>query len=184
MPSYLGAGLPTSRVLGEDVVEDPVGSELAHVAWQALGIQRLELRLALVELLVVTLRAGAWGSMVRPRQVQTAVREEAGGLQLSLTFSKAMRAWVSYTSTVNSVRMPCTWARGEQELQQAGRVGRARRAACTGSLPVSTHRQVLPDGLHLLTGKGVILLLLPVGLHHAQRLFQNLAGIKSKPKKG
>lgn len=40
--------------------------------------------------------------------------------------------------------------------------------------------QVLPNGLHLLTGKGVVLLLLPVGLYHAQRLLQNLQGIESK----
>lgn len=58
----LGVGPPgpaaaplTSGVLGEDVVEDPVGGELAHVAGQVLRVQRLELRLALVELLVVTL---------------------------------------------------------------------------------------------------------------------------------
>lgn len=40
--------------------------------------------------------------------------------------------------------------------------------------------QVLPNGLHLLTGKGVVLLLLPVGLDHAQRLLQNLQRTESK----
>lgn len=32
-----------------------------------------------------------------------------GGALSPLTFSRAMRACVSYTSTVNSVRTPCTW---------------------------------------------------------------------------
>lgn len=40
--------------------------------------------------------------------------------------------------------------------------------------------QILPNGLHLLTGKGIVLLLLPVGLDHAQRLLQNLQVIEPK----
>lgn len=86
-----------------------------------------------------------------------------------LTFSKAMRAWVSYTSTVNSVRTPCTWAAGEQMSHRS----RAGPAVWPPPRP-PPHRQVLPDGLHLLAGEGVVLLLLPVGLDHAQRLLQNL----------
>lgn len=40
--------------------------------------------------------------------------------------------------------------------------------------PVKTHGKVLSYGLHLLTGVGVVLVGLPVGFNHLQRLFQNL----------
>lgn len=63
-----------SRVLGEDIVEDAVGGELTHVAGQALRVQRLELRLALVELLMVTL-AGGWG--MEGEEEQSEAREGA-----------------------------------------------------------------------------------------------------------
>ena len=51
----------TQRVLSEDVVEDPVGGELCDVARVALGEERLELRLALVEILMVSLLHGDAG---------------------------------------------------------------------------------------------------------------------------
>lgn len=47
---------PTSRVFGEDVVDEAVGGELAHVLRGAVLVEGLQLRLALVELLVVALR--------------------------------------------------------------------------------------------------------------------------------
>lgn len=42
--------------------------------------------------------------------------------------------------------------------------------------PARTHGEVLPYGLHLLTGVEVVLVGLPVGFHHLQRLSQDLRG--------
>lgn len=45
----------TSRILSKDVVDKSVGSEFSHVVRWAVFIKRLQLGLALVKLLVVTL---------------------------------------------------------------------------------------------------------------------------------
>lgn len=51
----------TSRILSKDIVDKSVGSEFSHVVRWAVFIQRLQLGLALVELLVVTLiRVETW----------------------------------------------------------------------------------------------------------------------------
>lgn len=45
----------TSRILSKDIVDKSVGSKFSHVVRWAVFIQRLQLGLALVELLVVAL---------------------------------------------------------------------------------------------------------------------------------
>lgn len=67
---------------------------------------------------------------------------------------------------------------GSRKEQSQGEESRKRPDIST--LSALPYCQVLPNGLHLLTGKGIVLLLLPVGLDHAQRLLQNLQGRESK----
>lgn len=87
---------PTSGVVGEHAVEDAVGRELAHAAGQALPVQRLQLCLALVELLVVTLGGAQRPSGTPPQNLGGSPkppRTPQG--DPGPTFSRAMRAWVS-----------------------------------------------------------------------------------------
>lgn len=112
---------------------------------------------------------------MRPREAWKGAPGGGGGGLSRLTFSKAMRACVSYTSTVNSVRTPCTWGAGRSQA----RAGQDAAPLLPRSPPraPAPHRQVLPDGLHLLAGKSVVLLLLPLRLDHAQGLLQNLGRV-------
>lgn len=104
----------TSRVFSEDVIQQSICCKFSNVLRGIVLIQGLQLSLALIELFMVSLniiknKDNKHSAIIEKKYMHCLLADATLKLPNKLTFSKAMRAWHSYTSTVNSVRIPWTW---------------------------------------------------------------------------
>lgn len=81
------------------------------------------------------------------------------------TFSRAIRAWISYTVQVKSFLMRWT-------CEETGRQLQLRR----GRRPEETHRQILPHALELIADVAVVPFFFPLGLEEVKRPLEDRQG--------